>query len=188
MSTTQPVQNPSGALAALTLRRAEPADAAAVLHLFDEAIAWFVSIGNTKQWGTEPASEQPRWQARAEAWCAPGSDTWIAEHPELGVCGALVLGDAVEYVSAAAEPELYVRVLIGSRDPRLKGIGRHLLSVTDERAAAKGVDLIRVDCYAGGSGDLIGFYEACGYIRTETFTVGDGADAWPGQVLARRLR
>jgi hypothetical protein len=27
------------------------------------------------------------------------------------------------------------------------------------------------------------FYEACGYTRTDTFTVG----AWPGQVLARRL-
>lgn len=187
MSTKQPQQVTTGGLAALTLRRAVPSDAPAVLRLFDEAIAWFVSIGNTKQWGTEPASEQPRWQARAEAWCAADSDTWIAEHPELGVCGALVLGDAVEYVSAATEPELYVRVLIGSRDPRLKGIGRHLLGVTDELAAAKGVDVIRVDCYAGGTGDLIGFYEACGYVRTESFTVGDGPDAWPGQVLSRRL-
>ncbi|WP_138946126.1 GNAT family N-acetyltransferase [Plantibacter sp. M259] len=169
-----------------TIRRAVPADAAAVLALFDEAIAWFVRIGNTRQWGTEPASGQERWITRVEQWCA-SSDAWVAEHPAVGVCGALVLGEALEYVPAATEPEVYVRVLIGSRDPRVKGTGRRLLAFAEERARAAGVGRMRVDCYAGGSGDLVRFYEAAGYERDVTFTVGDGADAWPGQVLSRRV-
>jgi GNAT superfamily N-acetyltransferase len=167
-------------------RRAVPADAATVLTLFDEAIAWFVRVGNTRQWGTEPASGQERWITRVQQWCA-SSDTWVAEHPAVGVCGALVLGEALEYVPAATEPEVYVRVLIGSRDPRVKGTGRRLLALAEERAQAAGVGRLRVDCYAGGSGDLVRFYEAAGFERDVTFTVGDGTDAWPGQVLSRRV-
>ena len=170
----------------LKIRRAVPADAAAVLALFDAAIAWFVRIGNTRQWGTEPASGQERWITRVEQWCA-SSDAWVAEHPAVGVCGALVLGEALEYVPAATEPEVYVRVLIGSRDPRVKGTGRRLLAFAEERAQTAGVGRMRVDCYAGGSGGLVRFYEAAGYERDVTFMVGDGADAWPGQVLSRRV-
>ncbi|WP_348786638.1 GNAT family N-acetyltransferase [Leifsonia sp. NPDC080035] len=166
-----------------SIRPAGPSDAAHVLRLFDDAIAWFATIGNTRQWGTEPLSAQPKQVSRVEGWVAePGA--WIAEHPEAGPVGFLVLGEPTDYVWPADEPELYVRVLIGSRDPRGKGVGRALLRFADEQAEAAGVGLLRVDCYAGASGDLVRFYESCGYERTETFTVGD----WPGQVLARRVR
>ncbi|AMB59508.1 GNAT family N-acetyltransferase [Microterricola viridarii] len=171
---------------AVSLRRAVPGDAPAVLRLFDEAIAWFVQIGNAGQWGTEPFTGQPQWEQRVSGWCAE-PDTWVAVHPDLGVCGALVLGDAVGYVPAATEPELYVRSLIGSRDPRAKGTGRRLLALADERAAARGVSLLRVDCYAGGSGELIRFYESCGYTRAVAFTVGAAPQEWPGQLLTRTL-
>lgn len=177
----------TSAVADLPLRRAAPEDAAAVLRLFDDAIAWFVSIGNAGQWGTEPVSGKPRWEERAAGWCG-GDDSWVIEHPDLGVCGLIALGEAVDYVPAAVEPELYVEVLIGSRDPRTKGVGRRLLAFADERASATGVDLLRVDCYAGGSGDLVRFYEACGYTRAQTFAVGEEPNAWPGQVLEKRLR
>ncbi|KQW06598.1 acetyltransferase [Leifsonia sp. Root4] len=173
-------------MTAAILRRSVPADAPAVLRLFDEAIAWFVRIGNTGQWGTEPFTGQTLWEERVAEWCT-GSESWVATQPELGVCGLLVLGDAGGYVPAATEPELYVRSLIGSRDPRAKGTGRRLLALADERAADAGVGLLRVDCYAGGSGELIGFYESCGYTRTDTFTVEKDPQDWPGQVLARRI-
>ena len=166
-----------------SIRRATASDAPHVLRLFDEAIAWFAAIGNTGQWGTEPFSAQPKQVARVQGWAAePGA--WIAEHEDAGPVGFLVLGQATDYVWPVDEPELYVRVLIGSRDPRAKGVGRALLRVADEQAEAAGIGLLRVDCYAGGSGDLVRFYESCGYERTDAFTVGD----WPGQVLARRLR
>jgi len=40
-----------------------------------------------------------------------------------------------------------------------------------------------VDCYAGGSGDLVRFYESCGYTRIAPFNV----DGWPGMLLGRTL-
>lgn len=168
------------------VRRAVPTDAPAILGLFDDAIAWFVRIGNSGQWGTEPVSGQQQWIDRAAEWCRD-PDAWVAEAPELGVCGAIVLGDAVDYVPAATRPELYVRVLIGSRNPRAAGTGRRLLAVADERADALGLSQLRVDCYAGGTGGLVRFYESCGYERESTFTVGEAPAAWPGQVLRREL-
>lgn len=163
-----------------TIRPARPDDADAVLRLFDDAIAWFVSIGNTGQWGTQPFSTRPEQVTRVQGWVSePGA--WIAEHPGSGVVGFLVLGAATDDVPAASGPELYVRVLIGSRAPAAKGTGRLLLEFARDQARAAGVGLLRVDCYAGGSGELIRFYESCGYTRTDRFTVG----AWPGQVLER---
>jgi GNAT superfamily N-acetyltransferase len=163
-----------------SIRPARPGDADAVLRLFDDAIAWFVTIGNTGQWGTQPFSERPEQVTRVQGWVAePGA--WIAEHPQAGVVGFLALGEATDYVPAATGPELYVRVLIGSRDPRALGTGRRLLEFAHDEARAAGVGTLRVDCYAGGTGDLVRFYESCGYTRTATFTVG----AWPGQVLER---
>lgn len=173
-------------MTAATLRRSVPNDAPAVLRLFDEAIAWFVQIGNTGQWGTEPFTGQALWEDRVADWCT-WPESWVATQPELGVCGAMVLGDAGSNVPAATEPELYVRSLIGSRDPRAKGTGRRLLALADDRAADAGVSLLRVDCYAGGTGELIAFYESCGYTRTDTFTVERLPQNWPGQVLARRI-
>lgn len=45
------------------------------------------------------------------------------------------------------------------------------------------MSLLRVDCFAGGEGRLVEYYEARGFTPTETFVVGD----WPGQVLERRV-
>jgi hypothetical protein len=114
----------------MSISQATPADAAVVLRLFDDAIAWFVRIGNEGQWGREPFSAQ-RQVDRVTGWCGePGA--WLAEHPDAGVCGALVLGEATDYVPATTEPELYVKVLIGSRDRRAKGAGRRLLAFADD--------------------------------------------------------
>lgn len=164
------------------IRRATADDVPAVLRMFDEIIAWFVSIGNDGQWGTEPWSTQERQIRRVTEACAlPGA--WIAEHPDAGVIGILVLGEAMGYVPAAVEPELYVRLLLAARDPRARGIGRRLLAFADDEAREAGVDRLRVDCYGGGSGDLVRFYESCGYERIEAFD----EDGWPAQLLGRTL-
>ncbi|RSS37560.1 GNAT family N-acetyltransferase, partial [Streptomyces sp. WAC05858] len=42
---------------------------------------------------------------------------------------------------------------------------------------------LRVDCWAGGGGELVAFYERNGFTATDRFLSG----AWPGQVLARRV-
>ncbi|GAA2396714.1 hypothetical protein [Dactylosporangium salmoneum] len=48
--------------------------------------------------------------------------------------------------------------------------------------------LLRVDCYAGGDGALVRWYERQGFTATEAFTVTrDDGTEWPGQVLAQPL-
>lgn len=164
------------------IRRASAADAPAVLAIFDSVIEWFVEIGNTEQWGTEPWSTSERQVRRVADECAlPGA--WLAEHPEAGVVGALVLGDPVAYAPPAAGPERYVRLLIASRDPRARGVGRHLLDFAAAEARAAGAERLRVDCYCGGDQALVRFYESCGYVRGEAFD----ENGWPGRFLSRTL-
>lgn len=166
----------------LVIRRASVADASAVLRVFDEVIAWFFAMGNDGQWGTEPWSASPQRVARVSEACAmPGA--WVVEEPGGRVRAALVLGESMPYVPAATEPEVYVRLLIAARDEGVRGVGRRLMAFADDRARAMGVNRLRVDCYGGGSGALVRFYESCGYERISTFEV----DGWPGQLLGRSL-
>lgn len=166
----------------LRIRRATVQDAPAVLKVFDEVMAWFVEMGNEGQWGSEPWSALPRRVQLVEEACAL-PEAWVAEDADGRLLAALVLGEAQPYVPAATEPEIYVRVLVASRDARARGIGRRLLAFADDRARAAGVQRLRVDCYGGGSGALVQFYESCGYARISTFDV----DGWPGQLLGRSL-
>ena len=164
------------------IRRAAVTDAPAVLQVFDEVIAWFVSMGNHGQWGTEPWSASPRRVAQVTDACAmPGA--WVVEARGGQILAALVLGEPMAYVPAATEPEVYVRLLIAARDQRVRGIGRRLMAFADDRARAAGVRRLRVDCYGGGTGDLVRFYESCGYERISTFDL----EGWPGQLLGRSL-
>lgn len=87
------------------------------------------------------------------------------------------------YVTPATEPELYVRLLVASRDTAARGVGRRLLAFADDQARLAGVQRLRVDCYGGDSGALIRFYESCGYKRLSPFAL----EGWPGQLLERRL-
>ncbi|WP_241833219.1 GNAT family N-acetyltransferase [Streptomyces caatingaensis] len=70
-------------------------------------------------------------------------------------------------------------------DRRLKGrgIGCALLAHAAEETRRLGVDLLRVDCYAGGGGRLVAYYEGQGFVPVRRFTVGD----WPGRLLERRV-
>lgn len=85
---------------ALTIRCASVADAAAVLGLFDEVIAWFVAIGNPQQWGTEPWSSIPRRITQVTDACALAG-AWVAETAQGEVRAFLALGEAMPYVPAA---------------------------------------------------------------------------------------
>lgn len=91
------------------------------------------------------------------------------------------------YVPAVDEPELYVRLLVTDRSLAGHGIGSTLLDHARELARAAGVGLLRVDCFAGGDGALVRYYERQGFTRTEAFAVPVNGSEWPGQVLAQRL-
>ncbi|MEU5938122.1 GNAT family N-acetyltransferase [Micromonospora sp. NPDC047548] len=171
----------------LTVRPGGPADATTVLRLLDTATAWLAARGRTGQWGTEPASADRRRIAQAESWAA-GGGLHLARLGDTPV-GALVVGAATDYVPPPTEPELYVNLLVTDRTYAGRGIGARLLAHAAELARQRGLDLLRVDCYAGADRALVRFYESCGFTATDPFTVQrPGREPWPGQVLARRLR
>lgn len=156
-------------------------DAPVLLDLFDASIRWLVARGLTAQWGSTPFSDVPARVESVQRWAASGG-LRVAER-DGRPAAAIVLGEAQPYVPPAAEPELYVVVLVGSHDRSARGAGAHLLARAEDEARALGRGLLRVDCFAGNDGRLVRFYERCGFTRDETFTVRD----WPGQVLSRRL-
>ncbi|MEH1017472.1 GNAT family N-acetyltransferase [Micromonospora sp. CPCC 206060] len=169
-----------------TVRAGGPDDADHILRLLDDATAWLVARGRTGQWGTEPASADPRRIAQAQEWAGSGG-LYLAVLADRPV-GALVVGAAPEEVPPANEPERYVRLLVTDRAYAGRDIGGRLLAYAAGLTRAAGVGLLRVDCYAGDDGALVRWYERCGFTATERFTVArPGRPPWPGQVLARRL-
>ncbi len=172
-------------MTSLTVRRGVRADVGAVLGLLDLATEWLVAQGRTDQWGTEPHSIDPRRIAQLTG-SADDHGLWIAES-DGKVVGALAVGEAMPYVPPATEPELYVRLLVTDRAAQGTGIGTELLEHARALARGLGVELLRVDCFAGGDGALVRYYEKQGFSQSAPFTVPvNGAD-WPGQVLFQRL-
>ena len=164
----------------MRIRRGGPGDADAVIALFDEAVAWMVSRGQTGQWGTEPMSRNERMVARVCEWAA-GDGLWMAEEDGAPV-GALVVGERPEHVHAVEEPELYVELLLSSRAAAGRRIGARLIEHAVALARSEGLPLLRVDCWAGAP-RLVAFYEQQGFVRDGTFDVR----GWPGQVFSMRL-
>jgi GNAT superfamily N-acetyltransferase len=91
------------------------------------------------------------------------------------------------YVPPAVEPELYVRLLVTDRASAGQGIGAALLDHARDLARAAGVGLLRVDCFAGGDGALVRYYEKQGFTRDVEFAVPVKDSEWRGQVLSQRL-
>jgi GNAT superfamily N-acetyltransferase len=96
----------------------------------------------------------------------------------------MVVGDSPVYVSPGREPNLYVLALVSSKEhPAGRGAGRLLLDHARAEALKRGLGLLRVDCWAGGDGALIRYYQSAGFTPTERFMVGD----WQGQLLEQRV-
>jgi GNAT superfamily N-acetyltransferase len=169
----------------ITIRQAGRSDVPAVLALLDRATEWLVAQGRTDQWGTEPHSTNPRRVEQITGFADDGG-LWVAE-ADGRVVGALTVGAALPYVPPATEPELYVRLLVTDRASAGQGIGAELLDHARVLARAAGVGLLRVDCFAGGDGALIRYYEKQGFTRDVEFAVPVNGSEWPGQVLSQRL-
>lgn len=166
------------------IRPGIPADAHAVLDMLDSAVSWMNDRGNTEQWGTTPYSQKPGGVARVEQYLTENAP-YIAELDGIPV-GAMVLdsGPSAQLpIAPTEEPERYVRLLVSDRRHAGLGIGTGLLAHAVEETRRAGVGLLRVDCWAGGGGELVAFYERNGFTPTERFVSG----SWPGQVLARRI-
>lgn len=170
----------------MTIRRGGRGDVPAVLALLDGATEWLVARGRTEQWGTAPHSTSPRRVEQITNFAADG-ELWVGTVAGR-VVGALAVGAAMEYVPPAAEPELYVRLLVTDRAFAGHNLGGTLLDHARDLARASGVRLLRVDCFAGGDQALVRYYERQGFTRETEFAVPRVNEPdWLGQVLAQRL-
>lgn len=98
--------------------------------------------------------------------------------------GGIILDPAPpEHVTAADEPEIYIGWLITSREHTGKDVGGRLIQFALEEAGRRGIGLVRGDCWAGGDGDLVPYYEGQGFRPTFQFD----RRGWIGQVFEQRL-
>jgi RimJ/RimL family protein N-acetyltransferase len=170
-----------------TLRPGAPTDEAALLALFDEAVGWLTARGRTDQWGSRPWSQ--REDARRLVTRLAGSPGLVVAVEEVDgrerVNGAMVVEDhPTSYVPPAEQPELFVHLLITARTAAGRGIGALLVNHARSLCRRARVDLLRVDCFAGGEGELVRWYERQGFRATQRLDV----DGWPAQVLEQRVR
>jgi GNAT superfamily N-acetyltransferase len=160
------------------IRPGSPDDEGALLALFDEAVEWMVARGQTGQWGDRPFSERRETRARVREFAEhPG--LWMAERDGEPL-GALIVGVRPPHVEPIDASELYIELLISSRRHSGNGIGARLVRLADDIAVERGVEVLRVDCWAGAPA-LVGWYEAQGFVRSGTFDVR----GWIGQVFEK---
>ncbi|MGW8532411.1 MULTISPECIES: GNAT family N-acetyltransferase [Nocardiopsidaceae] len=154
----------------MRLRQGGPADLPAVLEMFDRTVAWLAARGRSGQWGDAPWSRDPDRVRLVEDLVSDGM--WVAE-AEGSPAGVLtVREEAPAYAPPAGEPELYVRLLLVSREHTGAGVGGELLAFARRRALDRGIGLVRVDCWSGGDGALIRYYEGQGFTPTVRVPVG----------------
>lgn len=168
-----------------TIRSGGRDDIPAVLGLLDLATEWLVANGRAEQWGTEPHSTNRRRVEQVTAFADSGG-LWMAEL-DGRPAGAMAVGNAMPYVPQVDEPELYVQLLVTDRAAAGRGLGGALLEHARSLARERGVSLVRVDCFAGGDGALVRYYESQGFSRSEPFTVAVAGAPWRGQVLSQRV-
>jgi GNAT superfamily N-acetyltransferase len=172
-------------MASPMIRRGGRDDVATVLTLLDRATEWLVATGRTEQWGTAPHSTNPRRVEQVTGFAESGG-LWLADlngRP----AGAVAVGEAMPYVPQVDEPELYVQLLVSDPAVSGRGVGAALLAHARTLAHKRDVSLLRVDCFAGGDGALVRYYERQGFARAESFSVTVNGRPWPGEVLAQRL-
>jgi GNAT superfamily N-acetyltransferase len=165
---------------ALSIRPGTDSDGPIVVALFDEAVAWLVERGQTGQWGMTPFSERPGIRERVHGFKI-GGGLYIAERDSIPV-GVLVVGPAPAYAPPTPVPELYIVLLLSSRELAGQGIGGVLVNKAIALGYERGAEILRVDCWAHAPG-LVRWYEKQGFIRSGRFEL----NGWQGQIFTMRL-
>lgn len=169
------------------VRTGSVSDLPDALDLLDAAVAWLASQGRTGQWGEVPFSTI---EARVEQIRTMLSERTARIAEQDGqVVGVCILADTpLPYVEPAPAPELYLQLLVTDRARSGSGIGRVLVEDAVEIARERGVDQMRLDCYAGDDQALIRTYEGFGFELERRFTVDTGQpEPWPGALMRRTI-
>jgi len=166
----------------IALRPGTVDDEPSLLGLFDEAVEWLSGRGLSGQWGSRPWSEVPDRRDRVSRLAGSPGLTVAVLGDE--VVGALEVNESSpSYAPGTNEKNLYVYLLLAPRRFVGQRIGSALLEHARTDCRARGLTLLRVDCWAGGRQELVSYYESQGFVATERFD----REGWPGQLLVQRL-
>ncbi|PKV85416.1 GNAT family N-acetyltransferase [Streptomyces sp. TLI_146] len=165
----------------LTFRRASQEDVPALVALYDRAARWMQSTG-IDQWqpGEKDADHFRRRIAEGEVWLALTDG---------GVAGAYELWWRDEPAWGVRPPEAgYVHRLMTDRTLAPAGTGRALLAHAEQRIAAAGRPLSRLDFKASSPG-LRTYYERAGYAVAgeQPFKEGGGGSNYAVVLMEKRL-
>src|ERR1700742_44195 len=111
----------------MRIRPGDVSDLAAIITIIDEAIAWMVSQGNTRQWGETPWAGDARRVDNIRDLISTG-ELWMAEMGGEPAGAMIVSARPMAYVKPVDEPELYVKLLVTSRRHAGNKIGEQLLA------------------------------------------------------------
>jgi protein-tyrosine phosphatase len=142
---------------AVSVRRAVPADADAIVALRDDAARWQLSRG-IRQWVPGEVSRDD-----VIGWLS-GGRLYVAEADrELAGAVRLTWSDPEVWPGADEDDDAaYVHALVSSRAPHARGVGRLLLAHVEGIAAAAGRSRMRLSCLHGNP-PLERFYLGAGY-------------------------
>ncbi len=160
-----------------------------ILALWDETVAWLVSKGIEKQWGTTLFSKIPAMRDRFLSWLRRG-ELFIAREGERHagpIVATLALVDTIPGYAASAwgpspDQGLYLEAFTTARMLRGSGLGRALLQWAEAHTLEQGSTVLRLDCWAGNP-VLCEYYRAAGFHPVSTFRLGD----WEGRTFEKRL-
>jgi GNAT superfamily N-acetyltransferase len=140
----------------LRFRRADDSDLAVLVRLRDDAARWMLDQGITGQWQPGELDEDHFRRIMAHG------EVWIAES-DGRAAGAWELWWADEDAWGPQPPVAgYVHRLMVDRGSAKPGTGRQLLRAAEQRVAAAGRALVRLDCLAGNT-RLNAYYLDDGY-------------------------
>lgn len=166
------------------VENAGPEDLRKILMLFDGIQGRLVSRGLEGQWGTTPFSTSEAQRERFSGWVESGCFYVVVDGGE--IVGTVVLSDQTpDYARdgcAGRAAACYLEALAVHRDYAGRGVGSALLSWAEQEALARGVRVVRLDCWAGNP-SLRAYYRRAGFAEVAAIELG----TWEGVLFEKTL-
>lgn len=163
---------------------AGPEDLRKILVLFDGVQGWLVSRGLEGQWGTTPFSTSEAQRERFSKWIESGCFYVVRDSGE--IVGTMVLSEqAPDYAQdgcAGRAAACYLEALAVHRNCAGRGVGSALLSWAEQEALARGLSVVRLDCWAGNP-SLRAYYRRAGFAEVAVIELG----TWEGVLFEKSL-
>jgi len=162
----------------MAVRAGRPQELELALSMLEGAATWLWEAG-IRQW---PPGSQRAQSAHVEE-CLKAGDLFLLTVGDQAAGTVIVRSVLPGYWPTVTRCGGYIGKLCVGRPYAGRGLGRWLLSWAEQEGAGRGLDLARLDCWAG-NGWLCDYYVAAGYSREGTILCG----RWEEALFEKELR